>query len=121
MREYADETESARRLAAPVVDAMTEADLYKIAAPSAVGGGEIDPETQIRVIETISEADGATGWTLMIGIEIKHKVQEVLGQLLDRQIIALPAGPNVIRLLPPLVIEKEQLDRVADVLQELLA
>ncbi len=70
------------------------------------------PLSQVRAVRRLG---------LMIGIEIKHKVQEVLGQLLDRQIIALPAGPNVIRLLPPLVIEKEQLDRVADVLQELLA
>jgi acetylornithine/LysW-gamma-L-lysine aminotransferase len=57
---------------------------------------------------------------LMIGIEIKHKVLDVLAQLLEHRIIALPAGPNVIRLLPPLVIEKEQLDRVVEVLQELL-
>ena len=70
------------------------------------------PLSQVRAVRRLG---------LMIGIEIKHKVQEVLAQLLDRRIIALPAGPNVIRLLPPLVIEKEQLDRVADVLQELLA
>jgi acetylornithine/LysW-gamma-L-lysine aminotransferase len=58
---------------------------------------------------------------LMIGIEIKHKAQDVLAKLLDRKIVALPAGPNVIRLLPPLVIEKSQLDRVVDMLHECLA
>jgi acetylornithine/LysW-gamma-L-lysine aminotransferase len=58
---------------------------------------------------------------LMIGIEIKHRVQGILAQLLERKIIALPAGPNVIRLLPPLVIEKEQIDQVVAVLRELLA
>jgi acetylornithine/LysW-gamma-L-lysine aminotransferase len=57
---------------------------------------------------------------LMIGIEIKYKVQDLLAKLLEHRIIALPAGPNVIRLLPPLVIEKEQLDRVVKVLRELL-
>ena len=57
---------------------------------------------------------------LMIGIEIKHKAQDVLAKLLDRKIVALPAGPNVIRLLPPLVIEKSQLDRVVDMLHECL-
>ena len=57
----------------------------------------------------------------MIGIEIKHKVLDILAQLLERHIIALPAGPNVIRLLPPLIIEKEQLDRVIEVLQDMLA
>ena len=56
----------------------------------------------------------------MIGIELKQKVQDKLAELLEHKIIALPAGPNVIRLLPPLVIEKEQLDRVAEVLRKLL-
>jgi acetylornithine/LysW-gamma-L-lysine aminotransferase len=70
------------------------------------------PLSQVRAVRRLG---------LMIGIEIKHKVQDVLAQLLDRHIIALPAGPNVIRLLPPLVIEKAQLDRVIEALQELLA
>ena len=70
------------------------------------------PLSQVRVVRRLG---------LMIGIEIKHKVQDVLGELLQRHIIALPAGPNVIRLLPPLVIEKQQIDRVVEVLQELLA
>ncbi len=69
------------------------------------------PLSQVRTVRRLG---------LMIGIEIKHKVQGVLADLLERHIIALPAGPNVIRLLPPLVIEKAQLDRVVEVLQELL-
>ena len=58
---------------------------------------------------------------LMIGIELKHKVQDKLAQLLDAGIIALPAGPNVIRMLPPLIVDKAQIDRVVSVLRELLA
>ena len=34
--------------------------------------------------------------------------------------LALPAGPTVIRLLPPLVIEDEALDEVAARLHEVL-
>jgi alkylation response protein AidB-like acyl-CoA dehydrogenase len=69
IRECADEAERERRLPARVVDAMAKAGLYRVAAPASVGGGETDPFTQIRTIEAVSEADGATGWTLMIGIE----------------------------------------------------
>ena len=58
---------------------------------------------------------------LMIGIELKQKVQDKLAELLERRVIALPAGPNVIRMLPPLVIEKSQIDQVVKVLRELLA
>ena len=58
---------------------------------------------------------------LMIGIELKHKVQDKLAELLQHHIIALPAGPNVIRMLPPLVIEKEQIDVVVAALRKILA
>ena len=58
---------------------------------------------------------------LMIGLELKGKAQPVLEALMHRGVIALPAGATVLRLLPPLVIKKEQLDRVVDHLQALLA
>ena len=48
-------------------------------------------------------------------------MQDKLAQLLERRIIALPAGPNVIRMLPPLVVEKQQIDVVTATLRELLA
>lgn len=58
---------------------------------------------------------------LMIGIELKDKVQPVLQQLMDRNIIALPAGTTVLRMLPPLVISYEDLDTVVDKLVEILS
>ncbi len=57
---------------------------------------------------------------LMIGIELKDKVQPVLQELLAKKIIALPAGTTVLRMLPPIVISYEDLDTVIDVLAELL-
>ena len=68
-RECAEQAERERRLPKRLADAMAAAGLYRVAAPRSVGGGETHPFTQIRVIEAISEADGAAGWTLMIGIE----------------------------------------------------
>jgi acetylornithine/LysW-gamma-L-lysine aminotransferase len=67
--------------------------------------------TQVRAVRRLG---------LMIGIELKQRVQDKLAELLEHRIIALPAGPNVIRMLPPLVIEKEQIDRVVAVLREIL-
>jgi acetylornithine/LysW-gamma-L-lysine aminotransferase len=57
---------------------------------------------------------------LMIGIELKDKVQPVLEELLKSYIVALPAGTTVLRMLPPLVISYEDLDKVINVLGELL-
>ncbi len=60
------------------------------------------------------------GLGLMIGIELKQKAAPYLKALQENHIIALNAGMSVIRLLPPLVITYEQLDLVAETLQELL-
>jgi len=51
------------------------------------------------------------GIGLMLGIELTRRAQPYLEALLERGVLALPAGPNVIRLLPPLVITEEQLMR----------
>lgn len=57
---------------------------------------------------------------LMIGIELKEKVQPILEELLKRKIVALPAGTTVLRMLPPLVISYQDLDKVIEVLSEIL-
>ena len=58
---------------------------------------------------------------LMVGLELKQKARPYLATLLEHGVLALPAGPTVIRLLPPLVITDEQLDIVADALIEVLS
>src|SRR5262249_15032890 len=60
------------------------------------------------------------GRGLQIGIELTRRVQPYLETLCERGILALPAGPNVLRLLPPLVITEAQLDQVLDVIEEIL-
>jgi len=57
---------------------------------------------------------------LMIGIELKEKSQPLLIELMNRKVLALPAGPNVIRLLPPLTISLKELDTVIEKLTEVL-
>jgi LysW-gamma-L-lysine/LysW-L-ornithine aminotransferase len=60
------------------------------------------------------------GMGLMIGVELKQKVTPYLHALMDRGVLALPAGLNVLRLLPPLVIEKSDLDVVAEQIEAVL-
>jgi acetylornithine/LysW-gamma-L-lysine aminotransferase len=60
------------------------------------------------------------GLGLLIGIELKERVQPTLAALMERGILALPAGPNVLRLLPPLVIEHKQLDQVVAAIGDVL-
>jgi acetylornithine/LysW-gamma-L-lysine aminotransferase len=60
------------------------------------------------------------GLGLMIGIETKFDVYNILMKCMEKGVLVLDAGRNVIRLLPPLVIEKQQIDKVVDVLDEVL-
>ncbi len=57
---------------------------------------------------------------LMIGIELKTRVKPVILELLQEGVLALPAGNTVLRLLPPLVISREELDVVADSIGKVL-
>jgi alkylation response protein AidB-like acyl-CoA dehydrogenase len=69
VRAHADEAERERRVSETVRAAMAEAGLFRMGAPQVYGGLETPPHEMIAAIEAISEADGATGWTLMIGVE----------------------------------------------------
>ena len=51
------------------------------------------------------------GLGLMIAVELRTKVAPLLKSLmLKHGVIALPAGPTVLRLLPPLVITEKEID-----------
>ena len=69
------------------------------------------PTEQIREVR---------GQGLMIGIELRGKVTPVLQQLMERGVWALPAGLNVLRLLPPLVIDQADLEEVIEAIEAVL-
>jgi LysW-gamma-L-lysine/LysW-L-ornithine aminotransferase len=61
------------------------------------------------------------GLGLMVAVELREKVGPYLKALMEEQsVIALPAGPNVLRLLPPLIIDEAEVEQgvraIADVL-----
>jgi len=60
------------------------------------------------------------GLGLMLGMELRFDVYNILLGCMDRGVLVLDAGRNVVRFLPPLVIEKEQIDRVVEVLDEVM-
>lgn len=67
-----------------------------------------------------SQVREVRGLGLMIGLELRSKVTRVLQQLMEQGVWALPAGLNVLRLLPPLVIEQADLERVVSTIGKLL-
>ncbi len=60
------------------------------------------------------------GMGLMIGIELNEKAGPFVNPLMERGVIVLLAGPRVIRLLPPLVITKDEIDIVLKAINDVL-
>jgi alkylation response protein AidB-like acyl-CoA dehydrogenase len=65
--EHRGETDTARRLAQPVVEALAELGVFRSMVPRAAGGEEWDLPTAMRVVEALSTADGAVGWVAGVG------------------------------------------------------
>jgi alkylation response protein AidB-like acyl-CoA dehydrogenase len=62
------EIEQAGRLPADVVAALREARVFQLWMPRELGGLEAEPETVLRVVETLAAADGSTGWCVATGL-----------------------------------------------------
>ncbi len=60
------------------------------------------------------------GMGLLLGVELKQKVTPYLQALMNKGVLALPAGANVLRLLPPLVIAQSDVDVVVTRIEEVL-
>jgi acetylornithine/LysW-gamma-L-lysine aminotransferase len=61
------------------------------------------------------------GRGLMVGVELRQRATQVLRALMGHGVLAMPAGSTVVRLLPPLVIEEEQLAQVVEAMAQALS
>ncbi|WP_437639736.1 acyl-CoA dehydrogenase family protein [Sorangium sp. So ce854] len=68
----AAEIEEARRLPADLLGELKAAGCFRMFLPRSHGGFEVDLRTGMDVLETLARADGATGWTVMLGSESPH-------------------------------------------------
>ncbi len=60
------------------------------------------------------------GIGLMIGLELKYEVLNIILKAMAKGVLVLNAGRTVVRFLPPLVITKEQIDQVVSILDIVL-
>jgi acetylornithine/succinyldiaminopimelate/putrescine aminotransferase len=61
------------------------------------------------------------GRGLIWGIELAEPAAPVVAAARERRLLVLTAGPNVIRVVPPLIISQHDLNRGVAVLAEVLA
>ena len=64
---------------------------------------------------------GVRGLGLMVGIVVDAEQRaEIVAEIMDKGVLVLTAGTNVIRLLPPLTISYEEMDEALAVMQSVL-
>lgn len=102
--------------ASAVIDILTEENLLEKA--SRLGDLLLnalkDMENEYKIVRK------TRGMGLMIGIEVRFDILNILLGAMDKGVLFLDAGRNVVRLLPPLVINEEQIGIVASVLNQVL-
>jgi len=107
----------------PLVCHVAEYALDKIAQPSFL--------THVREMgnymrERLAEINSphireVRGRGLMVGVEFDIDANKVVEKMGERNILMVNAGPNVLRVIPPLIVEEEHIDQFAEALTEVLA
>lgn len=105
-------------LCAAASAALSEMRRHDLPQQAAEKGAWLVGQLRERRLAKVREVRGLG---LLVGIELKERVQPFLSALLERGVLALPAGPTVLRLLPPLVITYEELGTVVARVSEVLA
>ena len=107
----------------PVISAAAEATVSTIVDEDIPAhADEMGAHLRERLTEEMGEeVREIRGEGLMVGIEVKRGANRILKELaLNHQVLALPAGRTVVRLLPPLTIEEAQVEEVVDALAEVV-
>ena len=63
----------------------------------------------------------ARGRGLMWGLELTEVAAPIVAAARERHLLVLTAGPNVIRIVPPLTISREEIERGVTILSEVLS
>lgn len=61
------------------------------------------------------------GQGLIVGIECAEPIAQVLTEAQEQGLLVISAGPNVVRLLPNLLVTKEEVDQAVSILTQLLS
>lgn len=95
--------------AAGLAAIQTYRDQELIARSSTLGATMLDGLR--TALDGIPIVRNVRGLGLMLAVELRIKIAPVLRTLmLDQRVIALPAGPTILRLLPPLIITEEEIE-----------
>ncbi len=58
--------------------------------------------------------EGLRGEGLLLGLKCKLPNQQLIDALFEERVLTVPAGDNVVRFLPPLIVEQEHIDMACE-------
>lgn len=73
-----------------------------------------------ELVKSSDLAEARRGIGLMQGLVLKEDVSKVVTRCIENGLIVISAGGNVLRIVPPLVITKENVDEMIDILKKSL-
>lgn len=73
-----------------------------------------------QLVDEFDIVESRRGLGLMQGLVLKQEAKPVVKALLDDGVIVVTAGTNVIRMLPPFIIEKQHIDEFIGKLKNIL-
>ena len=108
----------------PLSTAAAVATLTALTEPGFIDGaaetGAFFTEKLAAIVEKCGAAIEVRGKGLMLGVEFKEPVAPLVQMMIDAGILCGPAGPNVLRFLPPLIVTKEQVEKAIAILSACL-
>jgi LysW-gamma-L-lysine/LysW-L-ornithine aminotransferase len=99
------------------IDALTEDKLVE----NAEKNGKIFRDGLERLKEKHKIIREIRGKGLMIGVEMKFEVKDILFDGIANNLLLLYSGKNILRLLPPLVISESDINKALETLDVILA
>ena len=83
--------------------------------------GEYLGEKLQNLVDKTDICVATRGLGLMRGLELSEPVAPYVTKALEKGLVLMAAGTNVIRFVPPLVIEKEHVDEMIGILEDVFA
>jgi predicted acetylornithine/succinylornithine family transaminase len=99
-----------------VIEVIEEENLVQKAAEI----GTLFKEALMPLVDKYDQILEVRGKGLMVGMVVEGEAKKIVDALKDQGILALTAGANVVRFLPPLVLKEEDLEEAIDMISDAL-
>ncbi|MFC0469338.1 acetylornithine transaminase [Halalkalibacter kiskunsagensis] len=109
----------------PLAMAVAETVLSEIFKPelldSVQNKGEFLTKELKNKLGSFEIVEEIRGKGLMVGVACQIEVAPIIEACREKGLLVLPAGPKVVRILPPLIVTKSEINKAVEILTDVLA